>query len=327
MQTLLRKTHAYRLLERETKEGKGSHAYLLLFDDGKNLREGLKTFAKLLLRLDDAQEGESLRKARLVDSESFSDCLIFPKNSEKLTVEDADAVKEECLLRPVEGEKKVLVLCHFETANAATQNKLLKLLEEPPTGVVFLLGATNAYPVLQTVLSRSKTLEIGAFSPKDLEECLLRLYGEKYQRETLALAAAASGGSLGEAQAVLEGGYFQALTEHAFSLALAQPHQLPAAVKKVGETKHAKELFSLLRLIYRDALVIKTQGERGNRHLLFRRAEVREVEKKYSARALLFAQDALSQAEAETTFNAVFPQCLELCLARILRENQRTWRE
>ena len=322
MQTLLRKTNAYKLLERETRENKNSHAYLLLFDDARNLRETLKYFAKVLFSCQNEETDEEKRFSRLIDSESFSDCLFFPETGKKLAVEDADSIKEECLLRPVEGKRKLIVVSGFETANPPTQNKLLKLLEEPPEGVVFLLGAINSFNILTTVLSRTKKLEILSFDPKDIEECLERMYPNKYDKDALSLCAAASNGSLGGAQNILEGGYFKSLLENAFSLALSTRHALPIAVKAVGETKHAKELFSLLRLIYRDALVLKTQGAKGKHRLLLKRSDISSVAEKYSERALIFAQECISKAEMELTFNANLPQCLELCIAKILRENK-----
>ena len=65
-----------------------------------------------------------------------------------------DEIKEESALNPVEGDKKLFVIGDFAELGVAQQNKLLKLLEEPPEKVYFLLGATTSYPILQTVLSR-----------------------------------------------------------------------------------------------------------------------------------------------------------------------------
>ena len=322
MQTLLTKTNAYTLLQRETINGKNSHAYLLLFDDARNLREALKYFAKVLLSCENEQTEEEKRISRLIDAESFSDCLFYPEIGKKLAVEDADSIKEECLLRPVEGKRKVIVVSGFETANAPTQNKLLKLLEEPPEGVIFLLGAIHSFNILTTVLSRTKKMEILSFETQEIEDCLLRIYGDKYDRETISLCAAASNGSLGGAQNILEGGYFKALMENAFALTLCSRHALPSIIKQIGETKHPKELFSLLRLIYRDALVLKTQGTKARRKLLLKKNEILDVSQKYSERALLFAQECISKSELELTFNANLPQCLELCIAKILKENK-----
>ena len=325
---LLQNTQAYRLLKRECEGNVSSHAYLLLFDDGRNLRTALKEFAKLLFSVsEDGYEGlteDKKRIAKLIDEESFSDCLFYPADGKKLAVEDAEKIREESLLSPIEGERKVFVLGDFAEANTQTQNKLLKLLEEPPKGVVFLLGATTVFPVLQTVLSRTKRLEILPFPIPAIENALHRIYGNKYEGATLELCAAASGGILGEAQNILEGGYYKSLVENAFNLCLFDESKIPVAVRAVGETKYKKELLSLLRLIFRDALLVKTDNQACKKSILLKseKEKIEKIAEKYTTSALLYAQEALSDAELQVQFNAVFPQCIEVCIANIRKNNK-----
>ena len=328
MQTLLKTTQAYSLVKREYEEERLAHAYLLLFNDGRNLTAALKTFAKLFLGCDECSDPAQKRLAKLIDEDNFSDCLSFPSDKKKLTVEDAEKILEESTLHAVEGDKKVFLLADFAEANVQTQNKLLKLLEEPPQGAIFLLGATTAFPILQTVLSRVKKLEIQPFSPEQITDCLARCYPDK-TKEQLSLFAAASNGSVGEAQNLLEGGFYKTLVQQAFSLVLAPPQKLPQVIKDVGETKRQKELLSLLRIIFRDALLLKMQQtQRAQKAqpapilLKSERENLLLVRSAYSLSALLHAQTQLSEAEKQVKFNAVFPQCLEILLAGIQAKNK-----
>lgn len=317
MQTLLKNTEAIRLLKKEG-EKSFSHAYLLVFDDSKHLKTALKEFAKILFSCDEPTTQKEHRIATLIDEESFSDCLFYPTEGKKLMVEDAENILEESTLAPVEGEKKIFVLSDFAEANAQTQNKLLKLLEEPPKGVTFLLGATSAFPILQTVLSRVKKLEIFPFDAREVTECLHRIYGDKYDSETLTLCAAASGGNVGDARNILEGGYYQALCDGAFELILAPSYKLPSIVKEMGETAHKREFLTLLRLIFRDALLVKSGQKRAHLLLPMQKEQTAKVAEKYSLGCLLYAQECLSEAEKQVKFNAIFSQCIELCMAKIL---------
>ena len=323
MQTLLKKTQAYRLVKTEAAEDRSSHAYLLVFSDARNLRFALKSFAKLLLGCADPTTTQATRVSNLIDTDSFSDCLIFPAEGKKLAVDDAEKIREESTLSPVEGDKKIFIIGDFAEANVQTQNKLLKLLEEPPKGVIFLLGATSVFPVLTTVLSRTKRLDIQAFSSEEVEACLARTYGDKYDQKTLSVCAACADGNVGQAQNMLEGGHHKTLLESAFSLCLTPLSKLPTAVKSVGETKYKKELLSLLRLIFRDALILKTQGARAEKNLLLKseKESILSVVNAYTPPALLYAQSAISEAEKQVTFNAVFPQCIEICIAKIREKN------
>ena len=313
MEGLFKTTQAYRLIERECAGEHCSHAYLLLCDDGKNLKKILKIFAKLFFT-----EGDKERIAKLIDAESFVDCLFYPRGEKKLTVDDAESIREESMLSPVEGRRKLFVLSDFAEANAQTQNKLLKLLEEPPVGVHFLLGATSAFPVLPTVLSRTKKVEILPFQIEETVACMRRMYKDRYDTATLTLCSAASGGVLGEAQSMLEGGYYRPLLEQAFGVVLSDAHHLPQAVQAVAETKHKKEFLALLRLLFRDAMLVKMGGTYAKKLLLSPELDkLALVADKYTKSQLLYAQEALSGAEQEVQFNAVFGQCLEVCLAKI----------
>ena len=322
MQTLLKTTGAYKLLQNEGKNKDFSHAYLLLFDDARHLRVALKTFAKLFFYCENEYTEKERRISELIDAENYADCLFFPdEEGKKLLVDDADKILEESSLAPVEGDRKVFILGDFSTANAPTQNKLLKLLEEPPKGVVFLLGATSSFSILQTVLSRTKKLEILSFDTSLITDFLHRKYGDKYNENTLELCAATANGNVGDACNILEGGYYKELTDNAFSLVLSPLHKLPAIVKQVGETTHKKELLNLLRLIFRDALLFKS-GMQKNTVLRTEKERISSVADAFSLSALLYAQEAISIAEKQVTFNAVFSQCIEICLANIYKKNK-----
>lgn len=328
MQTLIKTTRAYALVKNEQQRNVLGHAYLLVLDDEQNLRTALKTFAKLFFGCDQPVNESQQRIARLIDGETFSDCLFFPRGEKKFVVEDVDAITEESTLKPVEGDNKLFIIDNLALSTPAAQNKLLKLLEEPPQGVRFLIGTTSAHPVLATVLSRVKVLEVPPFAERDLLTALQTQYADKYTPDAYALCAAMCGGSLGTAQAMLTGGGYQTLLDEAFALVLAEENKLPALVKKSGESKRKKELITLMRTIWRDAMLVKAAQKTGanvQKNILLK-TEVSRLQQLASARtlpALVYAQEACSAAEKQVTFNAFFPQCLEVLLASVLRENKR----
>lgn len=328
MQTLFQKTRAYKIVKEEQRRGVFHHAYLLLYPDPRNLKKALKVFAKLLFCCDEQNGEAESRLFRLIDEESFSDCLFFPEGGKKFMVEDAESIAEESALKPVEGKKKLFIIGDFSEATPAAQNKLLKLLEEPPEGVEFLLGATSAFSVFSTVLSRVKKLEVPPFSQEDVRDCLLRTYGRKNDATEYELCSAACGGILGTAENMLEGGAYKSLFNEALALCLSEPWEVPALVKKSGETKRKKELLSFLSLLFRDALFLKTAEREKNKSDVFtkntlltsERENLKKIAKKYSLSALIKAQEWIADAERQVAFNAVFPQCLELLIANIQKE-------
>ena len=114
----------------------------------------------------------------------------------------------------------------------------------------------------------------------------------------------------------------------ALSLCLSEPWELPALVKKSGETKRKKELLSFLSLLYRDALFVKKAEENVKNGDVFKtnvllkseRENLKKIAEKYSVSALIKAQSLIADAERQVAFNAVFPQCLELLITSIQNE-------
>jgi DNA polymerase-3 subunit delta' len=71
-----------------------------------------------------------------------------------IKVDDIRAIRRDSLLRPFDGEVKVYIIAHAQNMNASAQNALLRILEEPPPYVRFVLNAANAEALLPTVRSR-----------------------------------------------------------------------------------------------------------------------------------------------------------------------------
>lgn len=324
MRDLLRRTDAFKRLLAARNEENLSHAYLLVLDDPTHTKTALKEFAKILFYAEENEYGqynspEKERVAYLIDGDKYSDCLTYPKNEKRLNVEESEKIVEECYVRAVEGDKKVILIDRFDEALPPAQNKLLKVLEEPHEGVFFLLSARTSYPVLQTVLSRVQKLEILPFSIEEVGACLQRKYFQHYTEKEINLVSALSCGSVGMAESLIVSGTYSVLLEDAFSLCLTKEHTLPGVVKKAGANKNKKELITLMRLIFRDAALIKT-GNESAIVLTPEKQRISEVSQKYSLNALLYAQERCASVEKETVFNANFTQCIELCMARILKK-------
>ena len=328
MRELIRETDAYRRLVSEGEQNTHSHAYLVVFDDGKYLPLALKEFAKVIFGAVENGYGEfnsrdEERIASLIDGDKYADCKTYPADGKRLTAEEASEIALECQVKAVEGDKKLFLIDKFDEALAPAQNKLLKMLEEPPEGVVFLLGARKEYPVLATVRSRTAKLEIRPFPIEEVKACLARTYGDTHTDGELAVCAAAGGGSVGTAENYLYGGLYARLAGAAFDLCLAGERELPALIKSHGDTKYKKELLAMLSLIYRDALLLKTAGRGVKKSRLLLSAEEKrtgQVCAERSLRALVKAQEYIVEAEKQVKFNANFSQCLEILLLKVMKE-------
>ena len=82
------------------------------------------------------------------------DIKIYPKNNEKLLVSDSNEITDEVYIKPAEHDNKVFIINNIEASTEQAQNKLLKVLEEPPKNVYFLISCQDENRVLQTIKSR-----------------------------------------------------------------------------------------------------------------------------------------------------------------------------
>ncbi len=191
--SLLKNTNAYKIFLSDKKNGTLSHAYLIACEDGAFLEKYLKIFAKVLV-CNGEEPCNACRTCNLIENKNFTDVVFYPKGK-KIVVSDIDELIEKSYYKPLESDKKVFVLSDCAQMNIQAQNKLLKTLEEPPQNTYLLLGTTSLYPLLPTVLSRSKKLEIPPFTENELINVLS---GEFNDLERLESCVRMSGGKLGE---------------------------------------------------------------------------------------------------------------------------------
>jgi DNA polymerase-3 subunit delta' len=126
--------------------------------------------------------------------------LIVPEG-DFLLVEDVRAVREEASRSRHEARTAVFLLDEADRMTEAAANALLKVLEEPPANVVFVLVARSPDALVGTVSSRARTLP---FVPLSLAELTTALAAELDLRpEQAAWAAAAGHGRLACARALL----------------------------------------------------------------------------------------------------------------------------
>lgn len=286
-----------------------SPSSLVVFPDAKYLRALLKECAKAFFG-----RGNGRRDA-LIEEETFADCTVLPGAGAKLSVDDAARVVDESLLHPVEEDKKLFVLDAFDTASPLVQNKLLKILEEPPEGVYFLLGASGEGSVLPTVLSRVRKLLEQPFT----EEAVLAALNRNYAGEKeLARAAAASGGVYSLAEELVSGG-----ENFRFAQRLFEGTELEKLCREASDVKDRDAFFAALRLTARDMLFYRTgQG----RFAALKDENLKNLAKTFPEGALLSAARFVGEAQREVEFNASVRQALYTLGLRI-QEEKRKWQK
>lgn len=133
------------------------------------------------------------------------------------SVDDARTLIERAPLKAVGGEFKVYIIdeCHMLTKEAF--NALLKTIEQPPPGVVFILATTEEHKVLPTIVSRCQRLMFRLISQDALIGHLRHVADSEkihIEDEALKLIARRSGGGLRDALSNLDQASLLASEDH-----------------------------------------------------------------------------------------------------------------
>ncbi len=116
-------------------------------------------------------------------ADSHPDVKLFSggEKANSFHAEDIRSMRADAFILPNEAQRKVYILEQVSSLSVTAQNALLKLLEEPPDKVCFILLCANRNSLLATVLSRVSCFalsgqEEGKADPR-ASEAALRLSG------------------------------------------------------------------------------------------------------------------------------------------------------
>lgn len=180
-----------------------------------------------------------------------------------LSVDAVKAVAADAYRMPEEADVSVFVLLLGSRTGEAAQNKLLKLIEEPPEGAVFILVCNSAEQLLPTIRSRvqSYTLKPPAISEAAEYICA----HTQTDPEEAARLAALCGGNIGRMLDEINGGESAQAAEIAVKIAMSITGRgdelLKAAAPLQKDRKLCGEVLQRLGVIFRDACVLRFGGE------------------------------------------------------------------
>lgn len=217
-------------LEGLTRGGRLPHALLLESDDADKAAQAA-VFLSMLAVCGGSGERPCgvCRHCRNAQSKAHADVLWMPLLPKKrqYTVDQIRAMIRDASVLPNEADAKVYILENCDERLAGRQepqNAFLKLAEEPPQNVYFILLCQSAQSLLPTILSRFT---------------VVRLKG----------GAAADAADTAAAQAIVRG------------IADSTEYPLLKACGALSDKEHAAGILAALRLHLRDALVLLSGGK------------------------------------------------------------------
>ena len=184
------------------------------------------------------------------------------EESEQIKIEQIRELRRQVGFHPLAGSWRVVLLKPAETLNEAAANALLKTLEEPPAGNLFILTAIGERDLLPTIVSRCRRLTFGAIPQSILVQELQHQKG--LSLEQASLVAAINYGSLGRALAEdlpdLLAKRDQVVNELGVLQQGSTGEVLKWATEKGKKAAGLDRFILLARLWYRDLLALSCQA-------------------------------------------------------------------
>ncbi len=200
--------HITETLQRQVAEGRLSHAYLFTGTRGT----GKTTCAKILARAVNCEHPENGNPCNRcpsclgIESGRLLDVVELDAASNN-GVDSVRALRDEAIYSPAQVKKRVYIVDEVHMLSTPAFNALLKILEEPPEHLMFILATTELHKVPATILSRCQRFSFRRIQPKDIVGRLNYIAGQEnidLKEDGAALLARLSDGALRDALSLLD---------------------------------------------------------------------------------------------------------------------------
>jgi len=169
-------SHITNTLKRQVAAGKSSHAYLFTGTRGTGKTSCAKIIARAV-NCEEPVEGNPCNQCpscRGIENGSIMDVLELDAASNN-GVDQIRALRDEAVYTPAAVRKRVYIVDEVHMLTTAAFNALLKILEEPPEHLMFVLATTELHKVPATIKSRCQQFAFKRISPQDIAAQLLRI--------------------------------------------------------------------------------------------------------------------------------------------------------
>ena len=331
-------------LKTQIMTGKMSHAYLFTGSRGTGKTSCAKILAKAVncLNPDHGNPCNVCEACKAIDSGSCMDVLEIDAASNN-GVDNVRDLRDDAIYTPSQVKMRVYIIDEVHMLSISAFNALLKIIEEPPEHLLFILATTELHKVPATILSRCQRFSFRRISQEDIAARLQYVaYQENIDLDDGAarvIARLADGGmrdglSLLDQCASATTGELTAERVYA-CLGIAGERKCGEMMGYIAahDTKNALELFNRLytegkdlgamldemACLTRDLLVLKTAGNAGITMLsgVASDKEALELTKALSSAELVRMMERLQETMAGFTRSASRRMDAELCIVEL----------
>jgi DNA polymerase-3 subunit delta' len=233
---------AIKILTKSLKENKISSSYIFVGSEGTGKKLTAIEFTKAVncLNLNKNSEAcEDCQPCNEISKQCSPDLKIIEPIKSSIKIEQIREMRKEIVLKPFKNKKKIYIIDRAEKMTLEASNCLLKNIEEPPYYAIIILICSKIDPILPTIVSRCQIVNFGLISSYKTKEFLLLSDKEYFSRreEVLDYLSTISPGKYGD--------------------------DIFAKVETmISEIDRIEEILEMIKLWYRDILIIKNTGDR-----------------------------------------------------------------
>ncbi len=156
-------------LKQQLVSGKLSHAYLFTGSRGTGKTSSARILAKAVNCLNpvDGNPCNCCSACRAIDSGACMDVLEIDAASNN-GVDHVRDLRDDAVYTPSQVKKRVYIIDEVHMLSVAAFNALLKIIEEPPEHLLFILATTELHKVPATILSRCQRFSFRRISQEDI---------------------------------------------------------------------------------------------------------------------------------------------------------------
>lgn len=160
----------YNLIKNEFIQNKIPHAFLLV---GNNTKVPLNYLAMSLI-CDETLACEKCNDCRKVLENKYGDIIRYDGKVTSIKKGDIEYIQDTFKKSSLEGKAKIYIIENIESATKEAMNTLLKMLEEPTSGIYAIFTTNNISRVLPTILSRCQVIDIKPDSKEVIYKALIK---------------------------------------------------------------------------------------------------------------------------------------------------------